>query len=91
MNITATLDSSIHSFYERCMSLSSNSRIAASVAALIYPGGYVRIKDICWLDRNLTTLGCLTLVAIPSGVAGSNCSILGKLFSFWLAHRYMDL
>lgn len=35
----------------------------------IYQGGYVRIRGILWLDRNLSSGGTLPPIAIPLGIA----------------------
>lgn len=35
----------------------------------IYQGGYVRIRGILWLDRNLSFAGTLPAIAIPLGLA----------------------
>ena len=49
---------------------------------LVYQGGYVRIKGVCWLDRNVAAPGQLTTVAIPTGLGDGNRSIWGAYFRF---------
>lgn len=49
---------------------------------LVYQGGYVRIKGICWLDRNLAAPGLLTQVAIPTGLGEGNRLTWGSYFRF---------
>lgn len=49
---------------------------------LVYQGGYVRIKGLCWLDRNLAAPGRLTDIAIPTGLNEGNRSTWGTYFQF---------
>lgn len=49
---------------------------------LIYQGGYVRIKGLYWLDRNLSAGGNLAPVAIPLGLKGDSRQTWGAFFQF---------
>ena len=49
---------------------------------LVYQGGYVRIKGLCWMDRNLAANGQPVPVAIPLGLDEGSTLNHGGYFQF---------
>lgn len=49
---------------------------------LVYQGGYVRIKGLCWMDRNLAANGQPAPVAIPLGLDEGSTLNHGGYFQF---------
>lgn len=49
---------------------------------LVYQGGYVKMKGLYWLDRNLSGNGTLPSVAIPLGLGNDSRKTWGAFFQF---------